>query len=73
MNSVTFRLMQDNGVAGPKQSFDLENPDPNANALRIWARQWSKGQTGHPWDVLTVETTSGLAFEILLTNHSKGD
>ena len=52
---VTFRLAQESGVSGPQKTIMLENPDPHPNALRRLAREWSDGQTGHPWDCLTVE------------------
>jgi hypothetical protein len=53
--TVTFRLMQESGVTGPVKTFEMENPDPHPNALRRLAREWASGETGHPWDVLTVE------------------
>lgn len=52
---VTFRLMQDSGAQGPQKTIELENPDPHPNALRRLARAWAAGETGHPWDRLTVE------------------
>lgn len=54
---VKFRLMQESGVTGPGTTVEFENPDPHPNALRAMAREWAKGQTGHPWDALTIEYT----------------
>ncbi len=53
--TVTFRLMQADGIQGPQKTIELENPDPHPNALRLLAREWAKGQIGHPWDTLTIE------------------
>ena len=65
MTRVTFRLMQESGVQGPKHTITLENPDPHWRALSRLARDWAAGQTGHPWDVLTYELNDdGEAHEV---------
>lgn len=48
--TTTFRLMQESGVTGPTATVEVESID----AAREQARAWAAGQTGHPWDVLTV-------------------
>ncbi len=52
---IRFILMQKSGVVGPSKTLPLENPDPPITIIYQLARQWAKGQTGHPWDVLAVE------------------
>jgi hypothetical protein len=52
---ITFRLMQESGVPGPKKTITLENPDPHPNVIARLAREWAAGEAGHPWDCLTYE------------------
>lgn len=42
---ATCRLMND-GVVGPTETIDYTDERD--------ARAWAAGQTGHPWDILTV-------------------
>lgn len=50
MNAYTARLMQESGVQGPTTQIEAESLEAAAAA----ARDWAEGQTGHPWDHLTV-------------------
>lgn len=55
---VTFRLMQESGVAGPL----ITNTIPDETTwpdLRKKAIAWAEGQIGHPWDSLVVEFPDG--------------
>lgn len=52
--NATFRLMQESGVSGPSTTVELQEGD-GPQAAKELAVAWSQGQTGHPWDVLTVE------------------
>ena len=49
--TATFRLMQADGVQGPKHECQVES-EQHAKEL---AAVWSEGQIGHPWDVCTIE------------------
>jgi hypothetical protein len=55
----TFRLMQESGVQGPQATIEA-NPDQVEQA----AREWAAGQTGHPWDALTIESEDGECIEV---------
>jgi hypothetical protein len=47
---ATFRLGQDNGVSGPHATREVED----VVHAKESAVAWAMGQTGHPWDCLTV-------------------
>ena len=49
--TATFRLMQSNGVQGPRRTVEVESIQ-HANEL---AAAWSEGEPGHPWDVCQIE------------------
>jgi hypothetical protein len=52
MTTIRVRLMQESGVSGPTATIEAGDTP----AEQFWAaREWAAGQTGHPWDVLTVE------------------
>ena len=55
---VVFRLMQESGVKGPTHSTTIREETPWPE-LRRDAKNWAKGQTGHPWDCLVVEFPDG--------------
>jgi hypothetical protein len=50
MSYYTARLSQDTGISGPHTQFEASS----LRAAAIAARDWSYGQTGHPWDCLTI-------------------
>jgi hypothetical protein len=62
---ATFRLMQEAGVTGPVETVDVPD-DADWRVISPIARAWAEGQTGHPWDVLTVEPEDGEVFEVEL-------
>lgn len=50
---ATLRLMQESGVSGPVATVVLP---ASREGQEQAAREWAAGQTGHPWDVLVIET-----------------
>jgi hypothetical protein len=53
---TTLRLMHDGGISGPQETIDVES--------RQDILDWVDGQTGHPWDLVTVTPEDGEPYEL---------
>ena len=51
MTTYTYRLSHESVVIGPR----VVREHPDLKAAIADAREWADGQTGHPWDHLTIE------------------
>ena len=60
MAFAIVRLMQASGVQGPSEAIDY--------AIESDGREWAAGQSGHPWDTLTI-----VVYEDQEDSESGGD
>ena len=69
---VTFRLMQLSGVNGPVETVDDTVVDLDTEAkVELFARTWSRGQIGHPWDMVTWTDEGGNGGDVPLNDAAE--